>query len=262
MFAVEKYEPRALLLATMQRMNGIVLRDSRWAKRDNANVRRAASMDDNEQQFELSQELEKADRRIRIERLKAEAEEIGGCELVAAGGDEDEDSPIVEEFWQRVVDFESAPRGTRIEQLNKEGVVLPPPESMTDVALHEKLWEVINKLAELRVFLYHTDHLSDRELYVRLWNDLLREETTIMPPDPDSACHLDVIGSGGEEDTEVGLRYYYDDEERAHWRASFPEYPIPDHEDPPYDRDRHLPKRDYGRSWQGGELGGEEDEMI
>lgn len=203
-------------------------------------------MDDNEQQFELSRELEKADRRIRIERLKAEAEEMVGGELVASGGDEDEDSPIVEEFWQRVVDFENAPRGTRIEQLNKEGVVLPPPDSMSDAALHKKLWEVINKLAELRVFLYNTDHLSDRDLYVRLWDGLLREETTIMPPDPDSACHLDVIGSGSEEDVQVGLKYYDDEEERARWHGIFPEDVIPDHEDPPYDRDRHLPKRDYG----------------
>jgi len=56
-------------------------------------------MDDNEQQYELSRELETADRRIRIERLKAEAEEIVGGELVASGGDEDEDSPVAEEFW-------------------------------------------------------------------------------------------------------------------------------------------------------------------
>ncbi len=44
---------------------------------------------------------------------------------------------------------------------------------------------------------------------------------------------------------EIGLKYYDDEEERVRWRESFPDDPIPEHEDPPYDRDRHLPKRDY-----------------
>jgi hypothetical protein len=202
-------------------------------------------MDSNEQQSELSRELEKVDRRIRIERLKKEAEEISGGEMVAWNGNEDEDSPVVEEFWERVLEFEKAPRGTRFAQLHKAGVALPLPDSLPDAELHEKLWEVINKLAELRVFLYHTDHLSDRELYALLWDDLLREQTAIMPPDGDSACHLDIIGSGSAEDVHIGLKYYDDEEERAHWHESFPEDLIPDHEHPPYDRDRHLPKRDY-----------------
>ncbi|MCX5727742.1 MAG: hypothetical protein NTZ28_02690 [Nitrospirae bacterium] len=201
-------------------------------------------MDDNEGQSDLSRELEKVDRRIRIEGLKNEAEEISGGEMVVSDGDEDEDSPVAEEFWERVLEFEKAPHGTRFAQLEEAGVPLPPLDSLTDPELHEKLWEVINKLAELRVFLYHTDHLSDRELYVRLRDDLLLEETTIMPPDPDSACHLDIIGSGSEEDVQIGLKYYDDEEERSHWHKSFPEDTIPDHEDPPYDRDRHLPKRD------------------
>ena len=218
-------------------------------------------MDDNEQQSELSRELGKADRRIRIERLKKEVEEVSGGEMVTSGSEEDEHSPIVEEFWERVLEFERTPRGTRFSQLHKAGVALPLPDSLADAELHEKLWEVINKLAELRVFLYHTDHLSDRELYTRLWDDLLREESMIMPLGPDSACHMDVIGSGSEEDIEIGLKYYDDEEERALWRARSPEDPIPDHQDPPYDRDRHLPKRDYGRGWQSGAHGGEE-EMI
>jgi len=218
-------------------------------------------MDNNEEQADLARELEKVDRRIRIERLKKEAEEISGGEMVVSGSHEDDDSPVVEEFWERVLEFEKAPRGTRFAQLHEAGVALPPPDSLTDAELNAKLWEVINKLAELRLFLYHTDHLSDRELYALLWDELLREETTIMPPDPDSACHLDIIGSGSEEDIQVGLKYYDDEEERAHWHESFPEDPIPDHQDPPYDRDRHLPKRDYGRGWQGEELRGE-DEMI
>ncbi len=82
-------------------------------------------MDDNEGLSDLSRELEKVDRRIRIERLKKEAEEISGGEMVASGSNEDDD-----------------------------------------------------------------------------------------------------------------------EDERAHWHESFPEDLIPDHEDPPYNRDRQLPKRE------------------
>ena len=78
-------------------------------------------MDYNEQQSELSRELEKADRRIRIARLKNEAEEISGGEMMVSGGDEDEDSPVAEEFWERVLEFEKAPRGTRFAQLEEAG---------------------------------------------------------------------------------------------------------------------------------------------
>ncbi len=208
-------------------------------------------MDNNEQQSDLSHELEKVDRRIRIDRFKKEAEAISGHDMVAWNSDED--SEVAEAFWEYVVAFEKAPRGTLFAQLHRAGVALPPPDSMTDDELHAKLWKVINKLVELRVFLYNTDHLSDRDLYAQLWDDLLREEIVIMPPNADSAYHLDIIGGGSEADIQTGLKYYDDPEERAYWHECFPEDPIPDHEDPPYDRDHYLPKRDYPWSGQGGE---------
>ncbi len=201
-------------------------------------------MEDSERQSDLSRELEKADRRIRIQRLKREANEISGGEMEAWSLDED--SELVEEFWERVVAFEKAPRRTHFALLHEAGVALPHPDSLAEPELHEKLWEVIHKLAELRAFLYRTDHLSDRELYAVLWDDVLREETFVLPTNDDAACHLDLIGSGSEEDIRIALTYYDDEEERERWRESWPEDSIPEHKDPPYDRDQHLPKREYG----------------
>jgi hypothetical protein len=38
------------------------------------------------------------------------------------------------------------------------------------------------------------------------------------------------------------MRYYASEEERQHWAAEFPDFPMPPSEKPPYDRDRHLPQ--------------------
>lgn len=65
-----------------------------------------------------------------------------------------------------------------------------------------------------------------------------------MPPG--WSCHLDVVGSGSEEDTLLYMRYFADEKSRASWLGSFPDYEMPEHEDPAYDRDRLLPQRVYG----------------
>jgi hypothetical protein len=96
----------------------------------------------------------------------------------------------------------------------------------------------------LRMFLYSTDHLSDRELYEELRHNVLREEGPAMPVNEDSAWHIDLVGSGSEEDSEFYLRYYADEETRQRWAKDWPDDAMPAYETPPYDRDRHLPARD------------------
>jgi len=58
----------------------------------------------------------------------------------------------------------------------------------------------------------------------------------------DSACHIDLVGNGSKESVELFLRYYADAEARRDWAEDCDA--MPDHETPPYDRDRHLPARD------------------
>jgi len=126
---------------------------------------------------------------------------------------------------------------------------LPAPEELADSQLTAKLWEVIRGLAMLRMFLYNTDHLSDRELYEKLWHEVLREENPVMPVNENSACHIDLVSSGSEEDNELYLRYYADEEDRQLWAKDWPNDVMPKHEAPSYDRDRHLPTRDQPE-WQ------------
>lgn len=183
---------------------------------------------------------EEPERRKRIDDLKRQADELAGGEMVSWKSDEL--SPEMEEdFLQSVIAYESAPLTTHHQQLEDAGVEVPDPETMNDEKLTAKLWEVIEALARMRVFLESTNHLSDRELYTLLWSEELREEIPAMPFDEYSAWHIDLIGSGSDEDTYLWMKYYADEKTRRDWLKDFADYDMPEHEDPPYDRDRLLP---------------------
>jgi hypothetical protein len=184
------------------------------------------------------------DQEKRIEDLRRRAEELCAGQMETCMPD-DCSAETEEAFWKQIVDYEEAPWTTQFHQLEGAGVSLPPPGSLNDQELSVKLWEVIHKLALLRVFIEQTDHLNDRELYSHLWTDSLREETKVLPPTANSAWHIQMLGGCSEEDNLLYLKYYADDDWRRQWHEDFPDDPIPAHEDPPYDRDRLMPKPDY-----------------
>ena len=124
----------------------------------------------------MAKDQSEKDREDKISELKRRAEELSGG-VMETGGLDDCPSEIEESFWQQVVEYEEAPWTTHFQQLEDAGVSLPHPDSLNDEALTAKLWEVIHKLALLRIFIEQTDHLSDRELYTHLWTESLREET-------------------------------------------------------------------------------------
>jgi hypothetical protein len=179
----------------------------------------------------------------RIQELKRHAEKLCGGEIEVDSLD-DCSVETEEAFWKHVVDYEEARWTTNFQQLENAGVSLPAPDSLNDAELTEKLWEIIQKLSLLHVYIDQTDHLSNRELYTHLWTDSLREETKAMAPLAGSACHIQVLGGGSDEDNLLFLKHYADDDFRQSWHKDFPRDPIPQHEDPPYDRDRLLPKPD------------------
>jgi hypothetical protein len=188
---------------------------------------------------------DETERAKRIAELKRQAQELAGGKMVE--GEMEETPPeVAEQFWEHVVAYEKAPWTTHFKQLEESGMQLPAPETLDDEQLTRKLWELIQRLALLRVFLDETDHLSDRELYTLLWSDMLREETKAVTLDEDSACHMSPLGGCSEEDMQLYLKYYADEQWRDDWQKQYPGEALPDHEDPPYDRDRLLPQPDYG----------------
>ncbi|MEQ8764359.1 MAG: hypothetical protein RL885_10560 [Planctomycetota bacterium] len=143
--------------------------------------------------------------------------------------------------------WEEIPETSLHERLLAAGIELPPTQSLGDAELSAKLSRVIEWMADHQTFLSSTDHLSDRELYRHLIEEVFQEPMkdfeSILPPAAAARWqhHIDLVSSGSDEDIQNYLRYYCNDEERETWRRDFPDIEIPPKEKPPYDRDRFLP---------------------
>jgi len=94
--------------------------------------------------------------------------------------------------------------------------------------------------------LENTGHLEDRELYQKLWSDSLNEFTWDMSHCCNGAMHLDLLGSGSEEDTLTWLSYYAGDFQREEWKQQFPDETLPEVKNRACERDKKLPRPDYG----------------
>ena len=148
--------------------------------------------------------VEQGDVKTLIRNLKKQSEELTAEQMVC---DKPSRCPaeIKEKFWEYVAAFEQATWNQPFQVLIESGISLPSPDELDDSQLTAKLWEVVNALSLLRVYLQHTDHLSDRELYDQLWNDLLREEMVLQPDNADFAS------GGGDRAAGHATHHWADD---------------------------------------------------
>lgn len=161
------------------------------------------------------------DRSMRIQELEEEVR----ARAVDYQVSEDFDDEMRESFLDQVLAFEDAPRTTLRERLG---------DVPTD------LWKLIARLAEMSIVIENTNHLDDDALLAFLREFL--DEPVSFPDLPGLVMHVDVLGCCSDEDIELYLRYYANDEDRDEWQRQFPEYRMPPQEVPPFDRDRFLPK--------------------
>lgn len=127
-----------------------------------------------------------------------------------------------------------------IDLLRQRGLDVADPSTLADATLPQKLWEIVEAMAEIGLYLCSTDHLSDRELYERLASEILLEETFLDPDDPWTGKVCDLIGGGSEEDHQIFLTYYADEDERQRWPIEFGAT-LPSRQTRPFHRDRFLP---------------------
>jgi hypothetical protein len=178
----------------------------------------------------------------RINKLRAELERLGGSTSTL----ESMPADMEEEFLRHVLEYETAEQISLLRLLENSGLQVPPPESLDDDTLKIKLKEIIDRMASVGSYVLHTTHLSDRDLYDYLYHEALREETVLFPENPSYAYMIDLTGSGSEEDNQTYLKYYADEEYRRQWAHDWPNEPMPEHEEPPFDRDRFLPQSPVG----------------
>lgn len=97
-------------------------------------------------------------------------------------------------YWSIVHDTEEAPFSTgRAILLMHRIVPVPPQDLATPEELHDELWTVIEGLGSEGVNLFHTDHLSDADLYGRLYYRILDEPTRVMPPKSQATEYIDCL---------------------------------------------------------------------
>jgi hypothetical protein len=174
----------------------------------------------------------------RIKRLREEVKKLGGNMTVLSGMPAD----LEEEFLSHVIEYETAEPISLFHLLEDAGFQISAPGVLDDQQLAPKLQALIHRLSMLGAYLKHTDHLSDRELYVYLYNDGLREEAVLFPENPSYAYIIDLTGSGSEADNQTYLKYYADEEHRRSWARDWPADPMPEHTAAPYNRDSKLPQ--------------------
>jgi hypothetical protein len=132
-----------------------------------------------------------------------------------SGGDDVPGDDEVSGRWAKPIDL-----------LPEHGVNLLPPAELTDDSVRPCLWEVLQAMAEMGVFVQHTDHLGDRALYEALWQHVLRQDAFLPGDGMESAWVHDFIGSDQPEDRALWLACYAsDDERRAEQRADGRELP-------------------------------------
>ncbi|MSR28590.1 MAG: hypothetical protein EXS03_03315 [Phycisphaerales bacterium] len=154
-------------------------------------------------------ELWEAKRRVRtaaIDRMIEDASDRGDCTNRL--------------YWTLLYDFDHAPMTTNLAQLEEAGVRLPALSELPDSEVGLWLWEAVEGLADLCIYLVHTNHLSDRALYQRLVEKILIEPVRDLPPDAGVNEFVDLVGGEGVDQCEL---HEFHDRQNC-------------------DRDRHLPR--------------------
>ena len=145
----------------------------------------------------------------------------------------DEDDPLREA--KMVDDFiDGKIQLTPYNELEKRGWVPPPVEDLTDADVTRELTNLIWGLADLGIYIDSIDHLDDRTAYTMLC-EFCDEPNMFFPGNKSTCCGWSPIGGCTDEDTEVYLRYYADEETRTRWAKDFGEI-FPASELPPHPR--------------------------
>ena len=104
---------------------------------------------------------------------------------------DDEPDPVQ---YAMIYDFEHAPEVTSRQRLLEHGIIPVPPQELADpVSMHDELWTIIEAMSLTGIYLMNTGHLTDSDLYNRLYYRILDEPTRMMPPGSEAAEFIDCL---------------------------------------------------------------------
>jgi len=127
----------------------------------------------------------------RIKRLQENLKNI--CGRVFFGNSPDLPADVQEKDLEDVLAFEAVGKGISLfEGLQNHGVDLPHPEKLDEKQSRRKAREVLNALADLRIFLAGIDGMSGCRLYRTLWEQTLWEGCYVKKRNPDAVTVIDV----------------------------------------------------------------------
>gem|GEM_PF-4055929 len=176
---------------------------------------------------------------------------------------------IAAAFGRSVAAFETSPWISGHDLLARHNIKTPKPSKLTcDDALTDTLWQIIELFAKNNIFINHTDHLSERDLYTTIVQKLLDEPVKDYAAVIDAeeitrpgfwTCCYDLTEINSLDDGWlIYLKYYADDNERDIEARVCPDQTLPPKETPRYDRDRFLPRPIEERFAELGEVPPEE----
>ena len=185
--------------------------------------------------------FDEPDQEERIKNLRAEVKKLIGDErmFLLDNLPPNLSADVEERFLQNVIRYHEREPISVIELLANAGYEFVSSHKLDDKTLAVRLKEVIERISNYGVYVLQTNHLSDRELYEFL-SKCLAEEVELFPEDPGSAYIINLIGDTAK-DLQTYLKYYATRFERKQFARQF-NVPVPEHKDPPFDRDRFLPK--------------------
>jgi len=123
-------------------------------------------------------------------------------------------APDRQTYLEDVLAFEAVGSGPSLfEGLEAHGVSLPRPENLDEKQSLDKLREIVEALASVRIFLIGFEHLTPCEFYTTLWNETLWEGCYVEKRHPGAMTLMDVSHSIPRSD----IMQYLKDLQRESW---------------------------------------------
>lgn len=148
---------------------------------------------------------------------------------------------FLKSLHQWVKQVESAPLTTWKEELEVRGFRFAHDKASPDVTVTRQLWQLLHALGGMGITLTNTDHLSDRELYALLIEEVLARPVAQIADGIHRSLVLDIVGLQMQDDPIPWLRFYASNRERMEWAKQNPGKGLPVPEATPFARDSLLP---------------------